>query len=66
MRLRADRHLHEIALMAEDLVLGEDFGDRLIRRPDCQMTARTSALVELRPRQGGQPRSRPMRLITSA
>ena len=51
LRLRADRHLHEIALMAERLVLGEDLGDRLVRRPDHQMTARTSALIELRPRQ---------------
>jgi hypothetical protein len=51
LRLRADRHLHEIALMAEDLVLSEDFGDRLVGRPDHEMTARTAALIKLRPRQ---------------
>ena len=33
LRLGADLHLHQIALVAEDLVLGEDFGDRLVGRP---------------------------------
>ena len=48
----ADRHLHEIAVVAKDLVLSEDFGDRLVRRSDHQMSARAAALIELRARQG--------------
>jgi hypothetical protein len=48
---RADRHLHEIPLMAEDFVLTEDLGDRLVGRTDRQMSTRTAADVELRPRE---------------
>ena len=51
MRLGADLHLDEGALVAEDLVLGEDFGDRLVGRPDHQMAAGPKALIELRPGQ---------------
>ena len=52
MRLMADGHLHEIAIVAKDLVLGEDFGDGLIGRSDDQMAARAPVLIELRARQG--------------
>ena len=37
--------------MAENLVLSEDFGDRLVRRSDHQVSAGLPALIELRPRQ---------------
>src|SRR5271157_5865437 len=49
LRLCADRHLHQIALMAEDLVLSEDLRHRLVRRPDHQMPARAATCLELRP-----------------
>src|SRR5271155_6075506 len=51
LRLGADLHLDEGALVAEDLVLGKDFGDRLAGRPDHQMTAGATALIEYRPRE---------------
>jgi hypothetical protein len=52
LRLVADRHLHEIALVMENLVLSEDFGDGLVRRSDHQMSALAPTLIELRARQG--------------
>ena len=52
MRLIADRHLHEVAVVAKDLVVSEDLGDGLVRRSDHQMSALPTALIELRPRQG--------------
>jgi hypothetical protein len=52
LRLVADRHLHEIAIVAENLVLSEDLGDRLSGRSDHQMATGAAALIELRARQG--------------
>jgi hypothetical protein len=59
--LVADRHLHESAIVAKDLVLSEDFGDGLVRRSDDQMSAGPAALIELRARQ-----RRPAALDSSA
>ena len=50
LRLVADRHLHEIAVVAKNLVLSEDLGGDLIGRSDHQMAAGPAALIELRPR----------------
>ena len=66
MRLLADLHLHEIAVVAEDGVLGQDFRDHVVRRADHEMPAGPPAGVELLRVSGGQPRSRPSRRITSA
>ena len=49
--LIANRHLHEGAVVTKSLVLSEDFGDGLIRRSDHQVSARATALIELRARQ---------------
>jgi hypothetical protein len=61
LRLAANRHLHESAVVAKNLVLSENFGDGLVRRSDHQMAARATALDELRSRQG-----RPAALDSSA
>ena len=47
--------------MVKNLVLGEDLGDRLVRRSDHQTSAGPAVLIELRPRQG-----RPAALATDA
>ena len=52
LRLGADRHLHEVAVVVKNLVLSEDFRDRFVGRSDHQMSARPAALIELRARQG--------------
>jgi len=50
----------------KNLVLSEDFGDGLRPRSDHQVPAGPAALIDCARDRGGQPRSRPMRLITSA
>ena len=50
VRHGADAHLHQIALVAERLVLAQDFLDHLLRRADREMAARRAAGVEMRAR----------------
>ena len=61
MRHGADAHLHEIALVAERLVLEQDFLDHLLRAADGEMAAQLRPASNCARVVGGQPRSRPMR-----
>ena len=67
VRQRADAHLQQEAVVAEDLVLEEDLLDHLLGLP----TRVRAAQLRSRRRTargviGGQPRSRPMRFIIAA
>ena len=67
VRHRAEAQLGEEALVAEQLVLEEDLLRHLLRVADEQRAARRASTPRTAARvSGGQPRSRPIRLITPA
>ena len=63
VRDRADAHLPDVALIAEQLVLEQDLLGDLLGGPDGERAARRAQRLVLGPPDGGQPRSRPMRFI---
>ena len=66
VRQRADAHLREEALVAEDLVLEEDLLDHLVGAADDERAARVRRASKSCRVMPDQPRSRPIRFIIAA